>query len=128
MKIITSEHRRDYKKGMTIFEIVIYVALFAICFSTIMMTVFSMQKTIIRIAESRKVSMINMYIYEYVRYRLHGGEDVTAEDANSFARKVSPYLGVTTFQIDSFEKIQNDFVEIKYKVDNKPQEIKIDMI
>ncbi len=113
---------------MTIFEIVIYVALFSICFSTIMMTVFSMQKTILRISENRKVSIANMYIYEYVRNALHGDKVVTAEDINTFARKISPYIEIGTFEIDSFEKIPQDYVELKYKVDNKSQEIKIDMI
>ncbi len=125
---MTTRHNRNSKKGMTIFEIVIYVALFSICFSTIMMTVFSMQKTILRISENRKVSIANMYIYEYVRNALHGDKVVTAEDINTFARKISPYIEIGTFEIDSFEKIPQDYVELKYKVDNKSQEIKIDMI
>ena len=100
-----------------------------------MLTVFSMQKTIIRISEKRSIAMVNMYLHEYIRHRYHRGLEIDVESLGTFGNKISSLqempepeivsLYVSPKQNDDDQRSRLIFV---YKINNQNQEIKIDMI
>ncbi|HEY1037352.1 MAG TPA: hypothetical protein VGE62_02110 [Candidatus Paceibacterota bacterium] len=83
------------EKGTTLLEMLLYVALFSICFSTMGQVVLSAQKVAEKISVERAYRLADAYAIEYAHALSRASGDFpTADEISEFLSRIAPRMDI----------------------------------
>lgn len=111
---------RHPSKGSTIFEVILYLALFAIIFSTVTSAYFLIVKHAAKLQESKQKAELHFLMYEIVQYKSDHAQNGTiyTPKKEDFARILKYYpafnLNQFSYSFTGDAKFRTYFLEIFY--------------